>query len=927
MSLPTEDPLLTAAASSATLARKARMTPLVSMLFKGATLTEHDDLAPRAALLGKPVWGPAALLANLELRLGLPTPDVNEAVRVQRWSRRLGEAQVAQPRFYTESYRVDPLGTATALLAMRDELVGAGWNGEPIPGGSARLAAFVELEAGAELPAGPVDRVRRVQDEIRRLHVRPFRELRFAEPLSVWPARWRRVFALLEELGVPVREALVTFAGNGDTDLGRVQALLRGDTIPGDKALNGDGSLLLLRAETSSDLAPALTALLRKWNEPSTAILRGGEAHTLDEALVAQGLASIGVTSVSTWRPAAQVLPLAIELTFEPRDPYRVLELLTLPIGPFEGIVGRELASALSEAPGIGGPPWQAARDKIAEHTKEDAEAKLARVAEWLETPGHTGTAPRPALVAVANRVCTWLQTRLAVERKKDESAARVDVLGAAFSQAHAFSEALSHDPREVLDLIDARLLVEQVSRGLGLELSAERAGRIDPVDSPAGLRVMRDQIVWWHCVSGTEWRPSARPWRRSEIAALGAAGVLLLDPAERLSAEAKSWRQVVLAARKRLVLAMPRWAAGEALEPHPIWDEIVARLGARDADLARVTVEARALLRGRVPKCAIDTVDRGPLALPEARAEWTLDGANLPPSAHHSASSLDSLVGCPLRWVLNYRAGLRAGSIASLPGSPMLQGSLGHRLVESLHDGGGLHRSADLGARLDAHLGRLLREEASVLLRAGMTFELAQLRRQLSASVTSLVDLLAASGLSVVDVESQVVVAWRGGELEGRLDLLLHDSKGHEVIIDLKWGGKKYGDLLAGGQALQLAVYTAARRLKTGAKKLAPAGYFSLSRGELFTLEDKPFAGVRPVDGPPLEETWGRLERTVEWVEGALAKGRIPVTGVRSSLPLLDALRVPKAQRDRCFEPQPGAACTYCSYGAMCGRDWEDLT
>jgi ATP-dependent helicase/nuclease subunit B len=908
-------------------AAEGRMIPLISTLFAGATLTEHDDLAPGAALLGKPVWGHAALLANLELRLGLPTADVNEAVRVQRWSRRLGEIQAAQPRFYSESSRVDPLGTATALLAMRDELVAAGWNGEAIPGASERLGTFVELEAGAELRPGTADRVRCVEDELRRLHVRPVDELRLAEPLAVWPARWRRVFALLEELGVPVREAEVTFAGNGDTDLARVQALLRGNTVSGRTALKGDGSLVVLRAETSSELAHALAALLRQWNEPSSAILRGGEAHTLDEALVAQGLPSTGVASASAWRPAAQVLPLAIELAFEPRDPYRVLELLTLPIGPFEGVVGRELASALSDAPGIGGPPWQAAKEKIAALTKEDAEAKLARVAEWLETPGHKGTAPRAALLAVAARVCTWLQTRLALKRKKDGSSARVDVLGAAFAQAQAFHEALGQDPREDLDLVGARLLVEQVSGSLGLELSAERAGRIDPVGAPAGLRVARDLIVWWHCVSGTEWRPSARPWRRTEIAALSATGVALLDPTERLVAEAKSWRQVVLAARKRMVLAMPRWAAGEALEPHPIWDEIVARLGASDAERARVTIESRALLQGRVPNCTVDTVDRGPLSLPEARAEWTLDGANLPPSAHHSASSLESLVGCPLRWVLNYRAGLRVGSIASLPGSPMLEGSLGHRLVESLHSDGGLQHSADLAARLETHLERLLREEASVLLRAGMTFELTQLRKQLATSVTSLVQLIAASGLSVVDVESEVVVSWRGGELEGRLDLLLHDSKGCEVIIDLKWGGKKYGDLLAGGQAVQLAVYSAARRLKTGAKKLAPAGYFSLSRGELFTLEDKRFAGVRPVDGPPLEETWDRLERTVERVEASLAKGSVPVTGVRSSLPLLDALRVPKAHRDRCFEPEAGAACTYCSYSALCGREWEDLT
>jgi hypothetical protein len=46
------------------------------------------------------------------------------------------------------------MGTATALLVMRDELVLAGWNGEKIPGGSERLDTFAELEVGPALPLG-----------------------------------------------------------------------------------------------------------------------------------------------------------------------------------------------------------------------------------------------------------------------------------------------------------------------------------------------------------------------------------------------------------------------------------------------------------------------------------------------------------------------------------------------------------------------------------------------------------------------------------------------------------------------------------------------------------------------------------------------------------------------------------------------------
>jgi RecB family exonuclease len=438
---------------------------------------------------------------------------------------------------------------------------------------------------------------------------------------------------------------------------------------------------------------------------------------------------------------------------------------------------------------------------------------------------------------------------------------------------------------------------------------------------------VARDLVVWWHCVSDTAWRPPARPWRGAEIEALGAAGVRIPDPAERLAAEARAWRQVVLAARKRLVLVMPRWAAGDVLEPHPIWDEIVARMGATSADVRRVTCEARDLLSGRSAPRAAETADLGLLPLPEARTEWRIDGKQLRPALRHSASGLEALVGCPLRWVLAYGAGVREGGIASISPGPILLGSLGHRLVEELHGAGVLARGEPLERHVDEHLDRLLQQEGAVLLRPGMTFELAQLRKQYLVAVKALADLLAESGLTILDVESAIEVKWRRGLLTGRLDLLLQDAKGAEVVIDLKWGQSSYREKLKAGTAIQLAVYVTARRLATGAKKTPPAGYFGLRGGKLMTVDGKAFPGAQPVAGPSLDETWTKLEHTVERVEQDLALGRVLVTGVKRSPRLLEALAAPEAERQKAMELEPGAACEYCTFGAICGKSWEGLT
>src|ERR1019366_960719 len=402
-------------------------------------------------------------------------------------------------QFYARSHRMDAIGTAETLLKWRDELVIAGWNGAPIPGGGPRIETVRELNELHDLPPGTPDRLCQVERELRDLRAARtpiFDALLLAETRTLWPGRWQRVFTLLEERGTSIRTTIATFEPMpGDSDLGRLQALLRDEPVtatpPASPRLEGDGSLIVLRAETSWELADATAALLHAWQDPSTVIIRGGEARALDDALVAHGLPSQGLDSNSEWRPARPVLPPAAA----------------------EGLAN------------------------------ERVEGRLQTIATWLEQPGceATSPAPRAALLAVADRVRTWLRKRLAAVTKSAQAeptrtdlAARADILATAFARAQEFHDTLSHESRAGLDLVDARLLLEQVSSGHTLALATEAAGRTDPVDSPAALRCARDVVVWWHCVGGTEWRPSVRPWRRGELVALREAGIVLPDPAER---------------------------------------------------------------------------------------------------------------------------------------------------------------------------------------------------------------------------------------------------------------------------------------------------------------------------------------------------------------------------------------------------------
>src|SRR5882724_10756913 len=112
------------------------MRVLAGLGFGGATLTKFDDVQLGRGTIGQAVWSPSQLLRDLELRLGIGAELASDAVRVARWATRLAEL-APRDRFYSKSFDTDALGTARALLRLRDSLVEAGWDGQAIPDGGA----------------------------------------------------------------------------------------------------------------------------------------------------------------------------------------------------------------------------------------------------------------------------------------------------------------------------------------------------------------------------------------------------------------------------------------------------------------------------------------------------------------------------------------------------------------------------------------------------------------------------------------------------------------------------------------------------------------------------------------------------------------------------------------------------------------------
>ncbi|MEO9195080.1 MAG: PD-(D/E)XK nuclease family protein, partial [Polyangia bacterium] len=394
-------------------------------------------------------------------------------------------------------------------------------------------------------------------------------------------------------------------------------------------------------------------------------------------------------------------------------------------------------------------------------------------------------------------------------------------------------------------------------------------------------------------------------------------------DPSAELTHRAKVAHRALQLARKRLVIARPLTQLGQATAPHALVDEIAARLGGESKTLARITRTARDVMtESRSP--ALPTLE-----LPAPRHEWKLPGRLIDPRESLSPSTIETLIGCPLRFVLEKEAGLRDASVVSLPHDSNLFGSLGHRLVECLHEQGrlghGTKRNAD-ALRVAARdtLDQLLREEATVLLVPGRSNDLAQLRVQLVDSVLTLDDMLRRGKLTVVSVEQEITVEWSAKrKLNGRLDLLLEDTKGRDVVLDLKWGSTSYGKKLEEGVAVQLAAYALVRKKQTGAKTLPSAGYFSLRKGEAMALTDDVFPDAHVHEGPDLDETWRRTEKSIAAIESDLASGRLAVPGMKDGKPAWRSDARMGDDAERYLPLGMTAACEYCAHDAVCGRRW----
>ena len=821
-------------------------------------------LGSNHAVAGVSWVGQQGLLRILETQVGLIRPALAESVRYAQLLPHLRKTD----GFWTRSFEADPLGVAHRLVEWRDYLYLHGWAGE------AHTIWLAQLAKGtAPIAPGLPDRMLALTSALKARRRIDLEELATATPLSELPPLVRALFEALKKLGTRIVEQPEAPASTLKLD-----------------------AIRLIRPLGPLEAADGVADYLATLKKPGECLIISPDA-TLDVALRRHGLPVVGASASSPENSLLQALPLALDAGWAPADPQRMLEFLTLPVGPIPRRIAGELADALHHAPAVDSDGW---RDAI----KNVEEPYVERVAVLLTPSATTHFEAKDALKRTSV-LTKWMSAHKARLEKDGED---TRYWNQALSQLSTFDSLIESSGQSSFTRPQLARFVEHTQRGLvGLSRFEGQAG-FPAVGSPESVLGPAPHVIWWNFSSlGLRWQdvPTMAP---EDIAALAKAGIVLPTPAEqsiqRAARSARPWAY----ASKSLLLVCPQEAEdGSELHPHPLFDEIAASLGKDSKDTLTV-----GSLEGK-------TKARKLAALPTPQRKWNVDAA-LALREYESASSLEKLLGCSLAWTLNYPAKLRSGRGGALPAvDGTLLGTLAHNLLEMVLKGPML--TPDEAAKRTAELfDQEAPRIAAVLFQPGHDVQRKGVKATTVAAAKELYRLLNVWGAKVEAVEEELKRDISNLSLSGTPDLVVSTSKG-KAVIDLKWDGLKYRrEGLEHGAALQLSLYS--RLVAPTEKAMGPVAYFFLRPQRLLSTADAAFPGGTAVEGASPLETWLGLKKSIlarkkELSEGVVSAAAVEEEGgeavVEESELVGDELRVKPSchfceQRNVCALPSEAA-------------------
>jgi len=846
----------------------------------------------------------------MESQLGLQGYRNNTAyLRIELYRQALGqhlaETTPSGTAFFETSFAADRFATAEALLAWRDELLLAGWEfalNEKLPP-RLRDLALVEVffqkklqdpELGVQA-AGFADRFAQGIDLLKTRQIQLDKILLY-EPVHLQTPVVQRVLAVFQKQNIEIEEVQIGGAAEEETRLGRLQSSIvigKRENLTTFKNLSnleeGTGRLAILRARRDSDAATFLAQILRENPDYHPTFLIPEMNLLLEQNLVNEGFAPMGVLSASLARPSLQVLKLAPAFLWEPVDVFKIMEFVTLPLKPLEPGLALEIARVLAEKPGLLSDTWFAAvfgyleQANITDKVREQYDF-------WFNRRRYPadGTAPKRDAVALYSYLHEW-----SLVYYEDSGSNNPSLLVLA-EQARRIRELLETLPEQRIGFLELERIVRTIYEPSPMQLAPAEVGSFDYAHQPGAFATRVEDLIWWNCILESVTPPPDK-WQKEERKFLDNQGVVLETPRQQSQRKQLLQMRPILQTSRSLLLVIPEQVDGAAAVPPLLLSDIEAIFGEETKDftfhLERENDRVRFAEWLKMP--GQERISTRVAARPRPQIQLS-NPALLTDSEYETPTNLDSLFYYPHRWFFRQKLRLYRSSLLSVTGDNTLLGSLAHRFFEKLlkENLRGLDRSA-LNDWVENEAANLLPREGATLLLYGREPDRMAFLKKVKNAAWSLVSLLRSNGWIVENTEMELQGHFVGMPVRGKADLVLR--RGEELaIIDLKWSGaKRRKELIQNGEDLQLVLYA---HLLPPPEQWPHTAYFILDEGKMVARNASAFqealvAGRAGDDHiAACTAIFEKMEKTYAWRLAQIKKGQIELRTARTA-PELEAL------------------------------------
>lgn len=854
---------------------------------------EFDNIiyAPPAALReGEYYLGPAKLLLWLEGQLGLSGYRNNTAyLRIELYRQALGqcleEAKQASAPFYTASFSADRFATAEALLAWRDELLLAGWDFAPADDLPPRLRDLAGAEACfqkklQEPPlniqaAGFADRFTQVL-EVLNARILPLEKILLYEPAHLQTPIVQRVLEIFRRQQIPIEEVEISGGAAPNTRLGKWQNG-RG---------TGAGQLAILRACRDSDLATFLAQTLRENPEFRPVFLIPEMNLLLEQNLVNEGFAPMGVLSASLARPSLQVLKLAPAFLWEPVDVFKIMEFVTLPVKPLDATLALEIARVLAQKPGLFSDTWFATVFSYLEQGNVPDEAR-SQYDFWFDRRRYPAdsTAPKRDAVALYSYLNKWALIFY------EESGSNNPSLIVLAEQARRISELLETLPEQRIGFLELERIVRTIYEPSPMQLAPAEVGSFAFAHQSGAFAAPVQDLIWWNCVYENTTPPPDK-WQKDERAFLENHGVFVETSSIQSQRKQRLQMRAVLQSSRSVLLIIPEQVDGAEAVPPLLLSDIEAIFGDEIKDftfhLEREGDPARFSKWLKIPTPESITTHTAVHCRPHIQLS---DPDLMAESEYETPTNLDSLFYYPHRWFFRQKLRLYPSSLLSVTGDNTLLGSLAHRFIEKLlkEDLNGLSRSS-VHELIELEATTLFPREGATLLLYGREPERMAFLQKVKNAAWSLVSLLRSNDWVVESTEMDLQGNFGGIPVRGKADLVLRRGD-EQAIIDLKWSGaKRRKELIQNAEDLQLIIYA---HLLPPPEHWPHTAYFILDEGKMIARNAVAFreaivAGRSGDDhATACSAIFEKMEKTYAWRLAQIKKGKIELRTSRTALEL----------------------------------------